>query len=117
MLREIYVSAAIAAALATPATEATAGSAAGSHGRYRVAYPRSYDVGYHEGYDHGYRRGYYSGTSYRRSSNIVAAAPAAAFGAVLLGATYGYWSDGHRIYGGDPCYVYNDRDWAWERVC
>jgi hypothetical protein len=117
MLREIYLSAAVAAALVTPASEATAYSTASSHGRYRVVHHRSYGVKYHEGYDPGYRRGYDSGMSYRHNSNIVAAAPAAALGAMLLGATYGYWSDGNRIYGGDPCYVYNDRDWDWERVC
>ncbi len=116
MLRQIYLSAAIASALAMPPTEATAGSAASSHGRYRVGYHRSYDVGYHEGYEDGYRRGY-SGRPYRRSYNVVAAAPSEAFGAALLGATYGYWSDGYRTYGGDPCYTYNDRDWDWERVC
>ncbi len=115
MLRQIYLSAAIAAALPMPATEAIAGGAGGSHGRYGVGYHRSYDVGYHAGYEEGYRRGY-SGRPYRRYDGV--AAPAAdAFAAALLGATYGYWSDGYRTYGGDPCYTYNDRDWDWERVC
>lgn len=118
MLREICLSAAIASALIMPPAEAFVGGAAGSHGRYRVGYHRRYDVGYHEGDQRGFRRGYDSGTSYHLSSNgAAAAATAAAFGAALLGATYGYWSDGYRTYGGDPCYVYNDRDWDWERVC
>ncbi|MEF3366531.1 hypothetical protein V3H18_08300 [Methylocystis sp. 9N] len=94
-----------------PATEAIAGS----HGRYGVGYHRSYDVGYHAGYEEGYRRGS-SGKAYR-GYNGVAAAPAEAFASAVLGATYGYWSDGYRTYGGDPCYVYNDRDWDWDRVC
>ncbi len=47
----------------------------------------------------------------------VAPAPGDAFGAAVLGAIYGYWSDGYRTYGGDPCYVYNDRDWEFQRVC
>jgi hypothetical protein len=117
MLRQIYLSAAVVAALAMPATEALSGSASGSPGRYRVGYHHNYDVGYYQGYERGFRRGYDSGTSYRRSANGVAAPPAAAFGAALLGATYGYWGDGYRTYGGDPCYVYNDRDWDWDRVC
>lgn len=112
MLRQICLSAAIAAALPLPATEAIA---AGSHGRYGVGYHRSYDVGYHAGYEEGYRRGA-SGRPYR-GYNGAAAVPAEAFGAAVLGATYGYWSDGYRTYGGDPCYVYNDRDWDWDKVC
>ena len=117
MLRQFYLSAAVAAALAIPASEALARSAPGSHGRYHVGYHRNSDVGYHQGYEQGFRRGYVEGTSYRHSVNGVAVTPAAAFGAALLGATYGYWSDGYRTYGGDPCYVYNDRDWDWDKVC
>jgi len=117
MLREIYLYAAVSAALTMTATEAVAGSTAGSHGQYGIRYHRSHDVGYHQGYEDGYRRGYYSGRSYRRNPNAVAVTPAEAFGAALLGATYGYWSDGYRTYGGDPCYRYNDRDWDFERVC
>lgn len=117
MLREICLSAAIAAALALPATEALSGSASHARGRYRVGYDHNSDVGYRQGYEHGFRRGYDNGMAYRRSANGVATSPAAAFGAALLGATYGYWSDGRHTYGGDPCYVYNDRDWDWDKVC
>jgi hypothetical protein len=117
MLREIHLSVAIASALLMLPTEAPAAGATGSHGRYRVGYHRNYDVGYHAGYQRGFRHGYDSGASDHRGSNGIAASSAAAFGAAVLGATYGYWSDGYRTYGGDPCYVYNDRDWDWDKVC
>jgi hypothetical protein len=120
MLREIHLSVAPAAGASVGSmrrAEAPAAGATGSHGRYRVGYHRNYDVGYHAGYQRGFRRGYDSGASDHRGSSGIAASSAAAFGAALLGATYGYWSDGYRTYGGDPCYVYNDRDWDWDKVC
>ncbi len=115
MLGKTLTAIALLTAVALPATEALASRAANSHSRKQGAYHRGFHVGYQDGYSAGYRRAYV-----RRGyapAGAVSADPAAAFGAAVLGATYGYWSDGVRTYGGDPCYVYNDRDWDFERVC
>ncbi len=120
MHKKISLAAAILATVALPATEAMALRASGVHDDYRVVYHRSnhrgFHAGYREGYDAGYRRGYYTG-GYYHPGDSVSATPAEWLGAALLGAKYGSWSDGYWTYGGDPCYQYNDRDWAFERVC
>jgi hypothetical protein len=114
MLGKIPLAAVIFAAVALPATAAQDSRPATRHNDFKVAYGRNshhgFHAGYREGYDAGYRHGYTAGDS-------AGASPFGALGAVLRGATYGYWSDGYRVYGGDPCYQYNDRDWEFERVC
>lgn len=111
MLKKISLAAALLAAV-LPATEALA-SRAGAQGRNHGAYHRGFHVGYRNGYSAGYRRGAVA-SDYKGGMSVT---PADAFGAAVLGATYGYWTDGIRTYGGDPCYRYNDRDWDFERVC
>lgn len=112
MLGKISLAAALLAVVALPATDALA-SRAGAHGRNHAAYHRGFHVGYRDGYSAGYRQGSRV-SGYNGGASVT---PADSFAAAVLGATYGYWSDGVRTYGGDPCYVYNDRDWAFERVC
>ncbi|MEK8094297.1 hypothetical protein WOC76_17425 [Methylocystis sp. IM3] len=111
MLKKILQATALLAAIAAPLPEAAARAGA-AHGKN--AYHRGFHVGYRNGYVAGYRQAYLGGGP---QVSAAGASSAAAFGAALLGATYGYWSDGVRTYGGDPCYVYNDRDWDFERVC
>jgi hypothetical protein len=120
MRKKILFVTAILASFVLPTTEAMALRAGNSQDDYRVAYHRgnhrSFHTVYREGYDAGYRRGYSDGGSYRPGLRV-SATPAEWLGITLLGATYGYWSDGYHTYGGDPCYRYNDRDWDFERVC
>jgi hypothetical protein len=109
MLTRTILATGLIAAIALPTTEALALKTTSDHG----ARQKAFHVAYRQGYASGYRRGY-------RAANyqpVAVTSPADAIGAAALGAIYGYWSDGYRTYGGDPCYVYNDRDWDFQRVC
>lgn len=109
MLGKSFLAIGLLAFTALPATEVLAAKSASKHGARHKSFQLSYD----RSDVRGRRSGVPAATYYAAPP----AAPAEAIGAAALGAIYGYWSDGQHIYGGDPCYVYNDRDWDFERVC
>lgn len=105
MLTRSFLAIALLAFTALPATDALA--------KKQGASQKSFQLNYNQAYSRAHRRAY-PAAAYHPAA---AAAPVEAIGAAALGAIYGYWSDGYHTYGGDPCYVYNDRDWDFERVC
>lgn len=117
MLFRTILAIALMAAAVLPAPAATQSQTRHHRSDYGVAYSKSPPqlAGYREGHKPGHRPRHAAAGDEDPGSPV--ASYAGSLGAVLLGATYGYWSDGHRIYGGDPCYRYNDRDWDFERVC
>jgi hypothetical protein len=106
---------AVAACLASPAPESLASGTNNSRTQYSLGYQDNYRKGFHAGYREGYASGYRQGANNVKPN--LALAPINGFAGAVLGAAFGYWSDGARVYGGNPWYVYNDRDWGWDRVC
>lgn len=99
MFREVRLFVTIAAIFPLMAPESFAAGAvsaqpvAGKHRNFK------------KGYDAGYRAGYARG--YRQAANNANPNPALV-PVEMFGVT---------VYRANPCYQYNDRDWAFEKVC
>ncbi len=105
MLKQSFLAIGLLAFTALPATDALA--------KKQGANPKSFQLNY----DRAYSRAHRHANPAAAYHPAPAASPFESIGAAALGAIYGYWSDGEHVYGGDPCYVYNDRDWEFQRVC
>jgi hypothetical protein len=100
MLRAFRLFAAITAVFSLPTSESIAAAARDTKPSlpHNTGYHRAYHIGFKAGYRAGYARGYHQTTN-MASPNP----PVELFGV--------------RVYGADPCYQYNDRDWDFEKVC
>jgi len=103
MLRTIRLFAAIAVVLSSPISDSFA---AVNNGTKSTVQSNAVDHrNYHKGFDAGYRAGFARG--YRHAANTANHTPALVPVEMF----------GVRVYGANPCYQYNDRDWDFEKIC